>query len=240
MTKRKTAPRKAAQEAAPTQPATSDETPTGAVLDAIAMAARRGVSEFMKCDPFKDEKWRKRAPAVAARVVEVLPRVVKCLLTGFFARETGERPSSRDAEKKAISGISAHGMWDENLGIIMFHAALGHKDFFEHLGKGLYEDRKPQCSPAQAFLQVCWHEWGYPKMSAPAPANFPGLKFWRDEAVQKLLNEMYFKKRKALTLTAYRSMRDRLGLRAEKRKKVKGRSGSRDDDSEKLRIIVKP
>lgn len=219
MKKPKKTPQKATQKPAPAQAVSSGEKATGRnAFDDIAVAARKGVGEFLKSDPFKDEKWVKCRSLVATKVVETLPSIVRCLLTGFFAREAGERPTNSDTEKLAIKAISAHGMWDENLGLIIFFAASGHRDFFEHLGKALYEGRKPLYSDAQAFLQVNWDEM----RSHWWPHKTDGFKFWRDEAVRSLLSFLYYRKTDGgLDLSAYRSMRDRLKLKPAKQKTIR-------------------
>lgn len=123
----------------------------------------------------------------------------------------------KDAEEAIIERISLH-RWTDNLQFIVHHAALGNKRFFERLGLALYYGHSPSYSPTQAFLLLNWEEL----RNVQYRDKFPGLKFWRDDAVRSYLTAMFYNEEgQDLTIEAYRSQRDRLGLRPEKKKTVK-------------------
>ena len=187
MKKGKQTPRKVP----PTNPVSPTQNTTRRnAFDDIAMAARNGVSAFLKADPFSDAKWRERMDPAVKRVVNVLPSVVNELLTGIFAQETGWRPHDREDEETVVRALANDLCWDESIGIITGHAARRDKSFFMHLGKGFREGRRPPYSKPQAFLIQNWHKWDDDHMRNPAHVQpVPSLKFWRAEAVRALLSK---------------------------------------------------
>lgn len=137
-------------------------------------------------------------------------------------------------EDGVIESVAVHRLWIKVLPAIMLKAALGDDNFFERLGRALSEGRKSTWSKAEMLLLANWD-----KTRKCYDENTPGLKFWRDEAVRSLLSAIFYQDQDGgLSLTAYRSIRDRLGLRAEKKKTVKGCEARKIKNTGSIHLIL--
>lgn len=159
-----------------------------------------------------------RSLGPAALISALGRKMLAPLIGGKLSPEERKAVIWRWGGDLAIVLLSEQERWMDALPFIVERALLGEKEFFERLGRALYSDgdRKRILSAAESFLIMNWdkgHEW-YPNI-------LPGLKFWRDSTVQELLGVIFYQNGNSeLSLTAYRSMRDRLGLKSEKKMKV--------------------
>ena len=169
----------------------------------------------------------------AKRAMDI--KVIAPLIGGKLTPEEQNAVALRYAEDLLIEGVVVQKKWAESLPGIMMRAALGDKEFFQRLGKSLYEGRSPVISKPQVMLLVNWD-----KTRRWWSREIPGLKFWRDEAVRSLLEEWFYKdKDDGLNLMAYRSMRDRLGLEPANKKIVRTCLVHEDTKSGKTRLTLR-
>ena len=159
---------------------------------------------------------------------------IKPLIGGELSDDERDAISRRQSEDATIEAIVLREAWMEVLPTLVMHAVIRDKLFFERLGRALYDGVKPSISQAEVILTVNWE-----KPCRGLPLNAPGLKFWRDEAVREFLSAMcYPEKDGGLDLSAYRSIRDRIGLKRDKPILIEKCEAIKDAKSGKLRLVL--
>lgn len=164
-----------------------------------------------------------------------LHKALKPMIGGELSKEERLSVFWKCGQDALIELLVNEKQWMERLGDIVFRVVFGDTVFFERLGRALYNSPKPSLSYAEQMLLVNWDElrgeWAGP---------IPGLKFWRDDAVRQFLSQKFNDDENLiLKSNSYRSIRDRLGLKPEKRKTVKACRVHRDPKTGKARLDVK-
>jgi hypothetical protein len=143
-----------------------------------------------------------------------------------FLAKTKRKEMTAQARADIVKQLCNSKDWTPWVGFIAAFAAERDLQFFKMLGSGLHEGtaqglggRTPMFSKSKAYLCKHWHDGPeYPHKCV----KLPGLKWWRNEAVRSWISAQFFPdKDGGLDLSAYCSMRDRLNLQPEKKKKVR-------------------
>jgi hypothetical protein len=142
----------------------------------------------------------------------------KPLIHGVLSNDERDAIQRKEMGDMAIETLVNGDNWMKMLPAIVRHAVIRDKGFFERLGRALYNGVRRAVSEAELALTINWES----PRSLGLPLAAPGLKFWRDEAVRELISALFYREVDGgLSLPAYRSMRDRIGLKPDKNKLVK-------------------
>ena len=142
----------------------------------------------------------------------------KPLIHGVLSNDERDAIQRKEMGDMVIETLANGDNWMELLPAIVRHAVIRDAGFFERLGRALYNGVRRAVSEAELVLTINWER----PRNLGLPLAVPGLKFWRDEAVREYISALFYKEVEGgLSLTAYRSMRDRIGLKPDKKKRVR-------------------